>query len=68
MKYTLIIRTMSGEYIKTLHFKTQKEAVENLLYYQRYAHVVTFMNYAIYLDNPKKWECKNYALIREEVE
>ena len=51
--WTLIIRSIDNEYIKTRHYYTKKDAVEDLKYYTSLAYIVTMLNYAVYATGNK---------------
>lgn len=51
--WTLIIRNINNEYIKTRHYYTKADAQEDLRYYTLYGYIVTMLNHGIYLTSDK---------------
>lgn len=47
--WTLIIRNIDNEYVKTNHYYTKANALEDLKYYTSIAYIVTMLNHGIYL-------------------
>lgn len=66
MKFTLIIRTINGQYIRTEHYTNKADALIALCGHIEYGYVVEMMKYSIYRDDPNKWERKLFTIVEVE--
>ena len=52
--WTLIIRDINNKYIRTNHYYSKADALEDLRYYTKMGYIVTMLTYGIYITSDRK--------------
>lgn len=52
--WTLIIKDINNKYIRTNHYYSKAEAIEDLRHYTGMGYIVTMLTYGIYINSDKE--------------